>query len=115
MKIILAPNCKSITGSLGQGFGYHIEHRKNGFFAIRNAKGAIPPDGHWRFIIACAEIAKMKLHFKDIEISWNELMVALGGVHHFAAARMVHDNYYSGKKTTYNAADVINLKTTFGI
>ena len=57
MEIILSSNCKSLTGSLGRGFGYSIQRRKNRFFTKRDSKGIIPPDGHWRFIVACAELA----------------------------------------------------------
>jgi hypothetical protein len=77
MKIILTKQCESLTGSVGRGFGYHIQKRKNGFFAKRNSKGIVPPDGHWRFIVACAEQAQMKLHIADIRVSRKELAKAL--------------------------------------
>ena len=54
MEIILSKRCESFTGSLGKGFGYHIQRRKNGFFAKRNSKGEIPANGHLRFIFFCA-------------------------------------------------------------
>ena len=69
MEIILSKQCESLTGSLGQGFGYHIQKRKNGFFAKRNTKGEVPRDGHLRFILSCAEIAQSKLHITDIRVS----------------------------------------------
>ena len=77
MEIFLTKQCESLTGSLGKGFGYHIQRRKNGFFAKRNAKGAIPPDGHLRFIITCAQLADLKTHIEDISLSWRELDRAL--------------------------------------
>jgi len=77
MKIILTEQCELFTGSLGRGFGYHIQRRKNGFFAKRNTKGDVPPSGHIRFIIACAEQAHMKLHIADINIETYELWQAL--------------------------------------
>ena len=88
MKIILTEQCESFTGSLGRGFGYHIQRRKNGFFAKRNTKGIVPQDGHWRFIVACAEQARMKLHIADINIETYELWQALteAGLSSFAAA-----------------------------
>ena len=52
MEIILSKQCESLTGSLGRGFGYHIQRRKNGFFAKRNSHGEIPRDGHLRFILS---------------------------------------------------------------
>ena len=115
MEIKLSPICESLTGSLGRGFGYHIQRRKNGFFAKRNSKGSVPPDGHWRFILACAELAKMKLHVTDIEIHWMELQTALYEAHHFVASEHVRRNYADKAKLTYNAADIVNLKITFGL
>jgi len=108
MEIILSSNCKSFTGSLGSGFGYSIQRRKNRFFAKRNSKGIIPPDGHWNFIVSCAQIAKMGLHFSDIRVSKDEVKEALYEAHHFTAWRCVHLNIY-------NARDILNLKTTFGL
>lgn len=115
MEVILSQRCKSLTGVLGSGFGYHIQRRKNGFFAKRNTKGVIPPDGHWRFIVACAELAKLNLHIADIKVDWVELSNALLEAGHFIAKRQVSRNGLQGIKTTYNAADVLNLKTTFGL
>ena len=77
MEIILSSNCESFTGSLGRGFGYSIQRRKNRFFAKRNSKGIVPPDGHWNFIVACAELAKVGLHISDVRVSCEELKKAL--------------------------------------
>ena len=115
MEIILSKQCKSLTGSLGRGFGYHIQRRKNGFFAIRSSKGSVPPDGHWRFIVACAELANMGLHITDIKIHWAELQSALFKAKHFVASDRVKLNYGAGIKEVYNARDILNLKTTFGL
>lgn len=60
MKINLSDHIDSLTGSLGRGFGYHIQRRKNGFFAKRNSKGVVPRDGHCRLIVACADINPAK-------------------------------------------------------
>jgi len=115
MKVILTEQCKSLTGSLGSGFGYYIQRRGKHFYGARKAKGSVPPDGHWRFILTCAQLAKANLHIADIRIDWMELQTALDEAEKFVAAQMVHDNYYSKAKTTYNAADIINLKITFGL
>ena len=77
MEIFITKQCEALTGSLGKGFGYHIQRRKNGFFAKRNSNGEIPPDGHLRFIFACAQLAQMKTHITDIIISRQELLDAL--------------------------------------
>ena len=77
MEIILSKQCESLTGSLGRGFGYHIQRRKKGFFAKRNTKGVVPPDGHLRFILTCADLAQSKLHIADISVTREELAEAL--------------------------------------
>ena len=77
MEIILSPQCEAITGSLGEGFGYHIQRRKNGFFSQRNSKGIIPRDGHLKFIFTCAILAQTNLHITDIKVSREELVKAV--------------------------------------
>ena len=114
MRIELSKTCEAITGSLGRGFGYFIVRRKNGFFGVRSRHN-VPPDGHWRFIRACADLAKMKLHISDIEIDWMELSDALYEAGKFTANRQVRANGEKGIKLTYNAEDIINLKITFGL
>ena len=108
MEIILSSNCESLTGSLGRGFGYSIQRRKNRFFAKRNSKGTVPPDGHWRFILTCAELAKTGLHISDIKASRDEVSDALKEARHFIALQNL-------RKDSYNARDILNLKTTFGL
>ena len=108
MKVLLSQQCLSLTGMLERGLGYHLEHRKNGFFSKRDQRGYAPPDGHWRFIVLCAELAQNKLHITDIQVSREEIKKALYEAHLFIA--MQHLN-----KDTYNARDVLNLKTTFGL
>ena len=108
MEIILSNHCKSLTGSLGSGFGYHIQRRKNGFFAKRNSKGIVPPDGHWRFITTCAELAQMGLHLSNIKVSRDEVRTALLEAGH-------HTAMWHLKLNIYDARDIINLKTTFGL
>ena len=115
MEIILSKQCKALTGSLGRGFGYHIQRRKNGFFAVRSSKGIVPPDGHWRFIVTCAELAKNGLHITEIKVSWMELYDALFEAKHFVASNKVRLNYADKGKAYYNAHDILNLKTTFGL
>ena len=106
MEIILSNNCKSLTGSLGSGFGYHIQRRKNGFFSKQNSKGSVPPDGHWRFILACAELAQNGLHIADIRVERDELREALYEARKFYVARCL-------ALQNYNARDIINFKNTF--
>ena len=108
MKVILSSQCISLTGMLERGLGYHLEHRKNGFFAKRNTKGSVPYDGHWRFIVLCAELAQNGLYVTDIKVHWLELQTALkeAGLPLSGARDVRHE---------LNARDILNLKTTFGL
>ena len=109
MKIILSEMTASLVGTLERGLGYHIEHRKNGFFSKRNQKSFCPPDGHWRFIVLCAELAKNKLYIADIEVSGIELREALteAGLSSLCS-RVV-------RREVLSAADIINLKKNLGL
>ncbi len=107
MKVILSNMCLSLVGMLNPELGYHLEHRKNGFFAVRNNTPA-PPDGHWRFIVLCAELAQNGLYISDICVPRKELKAALREAHHFVAASHL-------KLSEYSARDILNLKTTFGL
>ena len=115
MKVILSNQCLSLTGMLEQGLGYHLQRRKNGFFSKRNTKGFVPNDGHWRFIVLCAEIAQNGLYITDIKVDWLELQSALYEAKCFTASAQVRRNYADKCKATYNARDILNLKTTFGL
>ena len=81
MEIFLTEQCKSLTGSLGRGFGYSIrpynsKKGKTRFFSKRDSKGVVPPDGHWRFILTCAELAHTSLHIEDIRAAQEEVDAA---------------------------------------
>jgi len=115
MEIILTPHCKSVTGSLGKGYGYHIQRRKNHFFAKRNSLGVVPTDGQLRFIFDCAHIARMNIYFADVKCSAKELAAALHDAGKHAAAERVNYNITAANKHFYNASDIINLKITFGL
>ena len=108
MEIFLSPNCKSITGSLGSGFGYYIRSTKKRRFFSQRSKHNVPPDGHWNFIVSCAKIAEMGLHFSDIKVSQDEVRTALLEAGH-------HTAMWHLKLNIYDARDIINLKTTFGL
>lgn len=102
MEIILSNRVEAITGELGSGFGYHIQHRKNGFFTKRNSKGIIPPDGHWRFIVTCAKMAQNGLYLSDIQVSREEVQAALkeAGLPLSGARDVRHE---------LNAADILSI------
>lgn len=77
MEVILSPSCADLRGSLGAGFGYHIEHIHGRYVSRRNSKGDIPKDGHLRLIHACAVLSKMRMHIIDIRVTAKELRDAL--------------------------------------
>ena len=106
MEIILSNQCQSLTGSLGQGFGYSIQRQHGKFVSKRNSKGKIPRDGHLRFIFACAELAQMKLHISDIRVSAKELRGAFDEAHILYSDRLVK----ADAKQIYNADEVLKFK-----
>ena len=114
MEIILSKQCESLTGSLGQGFGYFIVRRGKRFFSQRS-RHSVPADGHWRFILTCAVIAQNKLHIADIKIDWLELQTALYEAKQFIAYAIVRRNHVYKCKDTYDARDILNLKITFSL
>ena len=115
MKLYLSKQCESLTGSLGKGYGYAVRQHVKGYYGYRNAKGTVPPDGHWRFIVACATLAINRLHVSSIQVHWMELSDALYTARHFVANAHVRANAVDKGKLMYNADDIINLKTTFGL
>ena len=108
MEIILSKSCESFTGSLGKGFGYYIRRYGTRFYGQRHSYKA-PPDGHWRFILACADLAKYNLHITDIKIKKKEVFVAL-----FEMGRGDY-LWLSRYPDVMNASDVINLKNELGL
>ena len=82
MEIILSKQCESLTGALGNGYGYFIQRRrgqdgKYHFFSQRSKHPPIPIDGHLRFIFTCAELAFLSLYIADIRVPRKELSDAL--------------------------------------
>ena len=115
MEIILSPRCKSFTGTISRTHGYAIRRVGNRFFSQRTYSRRATPDGHWRFILTCAALAQAKLHIGDIRIEWEELRSALFEAKYFIASEMVRRNYTDKNKVHYDARDILNIKTTFGL
>ena len=115
MELFLSKQCESLTGSLGRGFGYYIRSTKKGRYFGQRSKHSVPPGGHWRFIVTCAELAQHKLHITDVKVDWLELQTALYEAKCFVASENVRRNYADKCKASYDARDIINLKTTFGL
>ena len=107
MQIFLSKDCLALQGVIGRDYGYFIVKRGKSFFSQRS-KHSVPPDGHLRFIFLCAEMAKNKLHIADIKVSREELKKALYEAHCFRTMQFL-------RLDTYDARDILNLKTTFGL
>ena len=112
MEIILSKQCEALTGSLGKGFGYSIQRRRDHkgryHFYSQRSKWNVPRDGHLKFIFTCANLAQMGLHIADIRVKKEELYDALTEANHWIAARSL-------RLPLYNARDIINLKITFSL
>ena len=104
MQLILSKQCESLTGSLGSGYGYAVQKRKSGYYAVRNTKGIVPPDGHLRFILKCAELAQMKLHIVDVQVPGWEIYQAV------EEAGYNPDDFSIQVSVLYNATRVFNFK-----
>ena len=113
MEIILSKQCESLTGAISTDLGYFLVNRKGRFFSQRS-RHSVPPDGHWRFILTCANLAQPRLYLTDIRVPAWELADALHEAYHFIAERQVRANIDRGKNL-YNAHDIINLKITFSL
>ena len=119
MKVLLSEQCLSLTGMLERGLGYFLQARRTksgkvNYYSQRSKHGG-PPDGHWRFIVLCAELAQNKLYITDIQVDWAELSLALRKAHHFIASDAVFSNGNKHIKILYDARDILNLKTTFSL
>ncbi len=114
MEIILSKLCKALTGSLEKGLGYHIQGRadldgKKRFWGVRQSNGKIPSDGHWRFIVLCAEMAQYGLYIKDIKVSGYELKAAL------QEAAFISSALYVDVDNEYSADEVLQFKNERGL
>ena len=116
MEVILSKQCLALTGILERGLGYYLQQRKDKrgkphFYSIRQC-GFFPPDGHWRFIVLCAELAQNKLHIADIKVSYIEFSDAV------REAGMIHKipAYFGWDEDMFmNATQVLNAKEEFGL
>ena len=110
MEIILSKQCESLTGSLGKGFGYSIQRRKDHkgryHFYSQRSKWNVPRDGHLKFIFTCAELAQMGLHIADIRVPRKELQEALEEAGLFLSA--AHDVRHE-----LSATDIIKIHRSY--
>lgn len=103
MEIILSSSCHSLTGELGKGYGYSIQSQLGRYFSKRNSKGYVPPDGHWRFIVICAEQCRRGLYFRDIKVGYLEMIIALHEAGKYNAAIRI-------SRPVYNAEQILEFK-----
>ena len=109
MEIILSKYCKSFTGTISRYHGYAIRKTGNRYLSCRTNSRHATPDGHWRFILACAELAKQGFMLSDIRISQDEIMDALHEIG--------RDDYLWKLKfpNTLNASEFLTLKSELGL
>ena len=65
----------------------------------------MPEDGHWRFIVLCAEMARNGLYITDVRVSGGEMAGALLEAGLCTCAAIVISS-----KNTYNAKEVLAFK-----
>lgn len=105
MEIILSKNCQSLTGTISRSHGYSVRRTGERYFGIRSTRGHVPPDGHWRFILSIAHLARTKLFVTDIRIRGTEIMDALYEAGHLYAAMHMVD-----PEAEYNATYVLKFE-----
>ena len=113
MEIILSKQCEALTGSLGKGFGYSIQRRRDHkgryHFYSQRSKWNVPRDGHLRFIFTCAELAQMRLHIADIRVSRDELVEAV------EEAGWCLSRFMENLHPTLTAKEVLTFKQNVGL
>jgi hypothetical protein len=105
MEVILSSQTISLTGMLERGLGYYLRSTKTGRFFSQRSKHAVPPDGHWRFIVLCAELTRNKLYITDIRVPRCEVQAALkeAGLPLSGARDVRHE---------LNARDILSLSSS---
>lgn len=107
MRVILTEQCENLTGMLDRSTGYYLRRKGKCYFSQRS-RYHIPKDGHLAFILACAKMAHTGLYISDIRLSREELRDALVEANKWNAIAFL-------KKDFYDARDILNLKTLFGL
>lgn len=106
MEVILSRYCRSFTGTISKKHGYAIRKQGDKFCSVRNSKN-VPPDGHIRFIFACAELAREGLLLSDIRILGSELLAAA------TEAGLTFETIVPD--VVYNAHDILNIKKYYSL
>lgn len=101
--------CLSLVGLINADLGYYLRKKGKRVFSQRSAHGA-PPDGHWRFIVLCAEMAQNKLYISNIEVTAGELDDALE-----EATNGRLQSPWAPRDAVVNASQVLQLKSELGL
>ena len=107
MEIFLSKQCLALVGMLERGLGYYIRSTKTGRFFGQRSKHSVPPDGHWRFIVLCAEMARNGLYITDVRVRGGEIYQAL------KEAGYNPDDFDIRVSNLYNATDIINFRREY--
>ena len=108
--------CTSLVGLLNPELGYFLVKRKGEYYSVRSRWGA-PRDGHWRFIVLCAELAQNHLYISDIEVSPSELLEALseaglqGPALAAKPASTIGSALAATPASTFSAEDILSIKS----
>lgn len=103
MEIFLTNQVKAVTGKLDNYTGYYIRRRGNNFYSACNPRSGVPADGHWRFIVMCAEQCRRGLYFRDIRVGYLEMIIALHEAGKYNAAIHIC-------RPIYNAEQILEFK-----
>lgn len=98
MEIFLTNQVKAVTGKLDNYTGYYIRRRGNNFYSACNPRSGVPADGHWRFIVLCAEQCRRGLYFRDIRVGYLEMIIALHEAGLREAAMLVNRPMYDAQQ-----------------
>ena len=107
MEIILSPLCASLTGALAKNHGYSLRMSRSAdgkkrCFAVRHPEH-VEPNGHWLFILDCAQMAHTHFFADDIVVPLAEIKDAL-------AEAGIGSFEWFGNYGSLNAKDVLLLK-----
>ena len=99
MEILLNKSiCRSFTGALSKKDGYCIRRRGERFFGCRQLTRQATPDGHWRFIVTCAQIARHRLYVSNIIVSYEEVRQALEEAGKTIPPMLLADGVFNAEK-----------------
>lgn len=110
MEVILTNQVDALFGTLDDT-GYLLRRSAKGrIFSMRNPKVQPPPDGQWRFICRCAQLARTHLYLDDIRVTAGELDDALE-----EATNGELQSPWAPRDAIVNAEQVLKLRKELGL